>query len=58
MGTIENGFMKGFKGFLGQAVSSKWKGKAVIKSRPPNTSSSTMLSPVRHIISKRPRLVK
>ena len=35
MGTIEKGFMGGFKGLLGPAVGSKWKGKAVIKSRPP-----------------------
>ena len=35
MGTIEKGFMKGFKGLPGSAVSSKWKGKAEIKSRPP-----------------------
>jgi hypothetical protein len=27
--------MGGFKGLLGLAVDSKWKGKAVIKSRPP-----------------------
>jgi hypothetical protein len=35
MGTIEKGFMGGFNGLLGPAVGSKWKGKAVIKSRPP-----------------------
>jgi Family of unknown function (DUF6266) len=35
MGTIEKGFMGGFKGLLGPAVGSKWKGKTVIKSRPP-----------------------
>src|ERR1700733_7513786 len=34
MGTIEKGFMGGFNGLLGPAVGSKWKGKAIIKSRP------------------------
>jgi hypothetical protein len=31
MGTIEKGYMGGFKGILGTAVGSKWKGKSVIK---------------------------
>lgn len=35
MGTIEKGYMGGFKGLLGTAVGSKWKGKSVVKSRPP-----------------------
>ncbi len=35
METIEKGFLGGFKGILGTAVGSKWKGKSVIKSRPP-----------------------
>jgi Family of unknown function (DUF6266) len=35
MGTIEKGFLGGFKGILGSAVGSKWKKKSVIKSRPP-----------------------
>jgi hypothetical protein len=35
MGTIEKGFLGGFKGIVGNAVGSKWKGKSVIKSRPP-----------------------
>lgn len=35
MGTIDKGFLGGFNGILGNAVGSKWKGKSVIKSRPP-----------------------
>lgn len=45
MGTIEKGYMGGFKGIMGTAVGSKWKGKSVIKSRPPakRTKPSTTL---------------
>ena len=45
MGTIEKGYLGGFKGILGTAVGSKWKGKSVIKSRPPQkrTTPSTTL---------------
>ena len=45
MGTIEKGYMGGFKGILGTAVGSKWKSKSVIKSRPPakRTTPSTEL---------------
>ena len=45
MGTIEKGYLGGFKGILGTAVGSKWKGKSVIKSRPPRkrTTPSTEL---------------
>ena len=35
MGTIEKGFMGGFRGKLGTAVGSTWKGKSVIRSKPP-----------------------
>jgi hypothetical protein len=35
MGTIEKGFMGGFKGKLGTAVGATWKGLNVIRSRPP-----------------------
>ena len=40
MGTIEKGYMGGFRGKLGTAVGSKWKGKSVIKSRPPRKSTA------------------
>jgi hypothetical protein len=45
MGTIEKGYLGGFKGILGTAVGSKWKGKSVVKSRPPRkrTKPSTEL---------------
>jgi hypothetical protein len=45
MGTIEKGYLGGFKGLLGTAVGSKWKGKSVVKSRPPRkrTTPSTEL---------------
>jgi len=45
MGTIEKGYLGGFKGTLGTAVGSKWKNKSVIKSRPPRkrTTPSTAL---------------
>ena len=45
MGTIEKGYLGGFKGILGTAVGSKWKDKSVIKSRPPRkrTTPSTAL---------------
>jgi hypothetical protein len=45
MGTIEKGYLGGFKGILGTAVGSKWKGKSVVKSRPPRkrTTPSTEL---------------
>jgi hypothetical protein len=45
MGTIEKGYMGGFRGTLRTAVGSKWKGKSVIKSRPPQkrTTPSTAL---------------
>jgi hypothetical protein len=37
MGTIEKGFLGGFKGILGSAIGNKWKKKSVIKSqRRPN----------------------
>ncbi len=36
MGTIEKGFMGGFRGKLGTAVGSTWKGKSVIRSKPPS----------------------
>ena len=39
MGTIEKGFMGGFRGKLGTAVGSKWKGKDVIRSMPPRKRS-------------------
>ena len=35
MGTIEKGFMGGFRGKFGTAVGSTWKGKSVIRSKPP-----------------------
>lgn len=35
MGTIENGLLGGFNGIVGPAVGTKWKGKNVVKSRPP-----------------------
>jgi len=35
MGTIDKGFLGGFQGRLGTAVGSTWKGKSVIRSRPP-----------------------
>ncbi|HEY8732983.1 MAG TPA: DUF6266 family protein [Puia sp.] len=39
MGTIEKGYMGGFRGKLGTAVGSKWKGKDVIRSMPPRKRS-------------------
>jgi hypothetical protein len=35
MGTIEKGFMGGFRGKFGTAVGSTWKGISVIRSKPP-----------------------
>lgn len=35
MGKIEKGYLGGFSGILCTAVGSKWKGKSVVKSRPP-----------------------
>ncbi len=35
MGKIEQGYMGGFRGKLGTAVGSKWKGIDVVRSRPP-----------------------
>ena len=35
MGKLKNGYLGGFSGLLGTAVGSSWKGKAVIRSRPP-----------------------
>lgn len=40
MGTIENGWLGGFKGILGPAVGSKWKNKYVVRSRPPRKRTS------------------
>jgi hypothetical protein len=35
MAKLKEGFLGGFSGILGTAVGSSWKGKAVIRSRPP-----------------------
>ena len=35
MAKLRNGYLGGFSGILGPAVGSTWKGKAVIRSRPP-----------------------
>lgn len=45
MGTIEKGYLGGFKGILGTAVGSKWKGKSVVKSRPPRKRTKPSTQP-------------
>jgi hypothetical protein len=39
MGTFEQGYMGPFRGKLGTAVGSKWKGLYVLRSRPPRKRS-------------------
>ena len=42
MGTFEQGFMGPFRGKLGTAVGSKWKGLYVLRSRPPRKRSGPL----------------